>query len=185
VMLGNVGSHSCTTIWLTLFPSACIRVSGATILDLQNSLELPKTSKCGGPKTVWSCKVLRTCGTHKHIGVAASHGTAQFRSNPLSSNGFWARGFSRCCGAGVGQEVKPRTCRAGGGRVGGSAYSHEATSQQKLGWVSTAPSTTPLYRGAYHPPAMSHMWVPERLCVTYHNPSDKWIMVAIVRNSTN
>jgi hypothetical protein len=41
-MLGNVGSQSCTIIWLTLFPSACIRVSGTTISDLQNSLESPK-----------------------------------------------------------------------------------------------------------------------------------------------
>jgi hypothetical protein len=67
----------------------------------------------------------------------------------------------------------------------GSAYSHKATSQQKLGWVSTAPNTTPFYKGAYHPPAMSPMWGPDRLCVTCHNPFDKWIMVAIVRNSNN
>jgi hypothetical protein len=45
-------------------------VSGTTISDLQNSLESPNTLKCGGPKTVWSCEVLRICGTHKHLGVA-------------------------------------------------------------------------------------------------------------------
>jgi hypothetical protein len=112
----------------SFFPPACIRVSGTTIPDLQNSRESPNTSNCGGPQTVMSCGVLRNCGTHKHIGVSASHGTAQFWSNPLPSKGFWARGLSRCSGAGVGQQVKPRTCRAGGVWVRGNAYSHKATS---------------------------------------------------------
>jgi hypothetical protein len=79
-----------------------------------------------------SCGVLRNCGTHKHIGVSASHGTAQFWSNPLPSKGFWARGLSRSSGAGVGQQVKPRTCRAGGVWVRGNAYSHKATSQENM-----------------------------------------------------
>jgi hypothetical protein len=136
VMLGKVGSHSCTIICLTVFsvglhPSK--RHHDILISDLQNSRDSPNASNCAGPKTAWSCEVLRNCGTHKHIGVAASHGTAQLRSNPLPSKGFCARGLSRCSGAGVGQQVKPRTCRAGGGWVGEGAYSHKATSQQKLG----------------------------------------------------
>ena len=94
---------------LRFVPSACIRVSGTTISDLQNSRDSPNTSNCGIPKICWSCG-----GGHEHIGMAASHGTAQFRSN-LPSKGFWARGLSRCSGAGVGQPVKSRTYRAGGG----------------------------------------------------------------------
>ena len=144
---------------LRFVPPACIRVSGTTISDLQNSRDSPNTSNCGIPKICWSCG-----GGHEHIGMAASHGTVQFRSN-LPSKGFWARGLSRCSGAGVGQPVKSRTYRAGGGWVGGSAYSHKATSQTSLN-QSPQHQARPLI-----PP--SPMRGPDRLCVAYHNPSDK------------
>ena len=68
--------------------------------------------------------------THKHTGVAASHGTAQFRSNPVPTKGFGPGGSHGAVGAGVGQQVKPRTCKAGGGWVGWITDGHKATSQQ-------------------------------------------------------
>ena len=109
-----------------LFPSACIRLSGTTISDLQNSRDPPNTSNCGTSKICWRCG-----GTHEHIGMAGSHGTAQFRSN-LPSKGFWARGLSWCSGAGEGQPVKPRTCRAGGGWVGGECIQPQGHEPNKL-----------------------------------------------------
>jgi hypothetical protein len=40
----------------------------------------------------------------------------------------WEPGGSNgAVGAGVGHQVKPRTCKAGGGWVGGNAYSHKPT----------------------------------------------------------
>jgi hypothetical protein len=73
-----------------LFPSACIRVSGTTISDLLNSRESQNSWNCGSPETFWSCGLPTNCGIQKHIGVAAPHGTAQFRGNPLPSKGFGA-----------------------------------------------------------------------------------------------
>jgi hypothetical protein len=96
-----------------------MRVSGTTISDLQNSLESPDTSKCGGPKIVWSCEVLRTCGTHNTHWSGCIPWNCAIPKQPSSIKRIWARGLSRCCGAGVGQQVKPRTCRAGGGWWGG------------------------------------------------------------------
>ena len=103
-----------------LFPSACIRVSGAKISDLQNSRESPNTSNCGIPKPCRKLGVLRNCRTHEHIGMAASHGTGQFRSNPLPSKGFWGRGLSRHKGQGRGNKPSRRSVdleRDGWGRV--------------------------------------------------------------------
>jgi hypothetical protein len=39
-------------------------------------------------------------------------------------------GSNGAVGAGVGQQVKPRTCKAGGGWVGGDTCGHIATSQK-------------------------------------------------------
>jgi hypothetical protein len=55
------------------------------------------------------------------------------RESPLAKNPLDGRGlFQNCAGAGVGQQIKPRTCRAGGVWVRWSAYSHKATSQTNL-----------------------------------------------------
>jgi hypothetical protein len=132
MMLGKVGSQSCTIIWLTLLsfglhPSKRHHDTGfARFPGITEYIEL------WGSTDSYELRVLRNCGTHKHIGVSASHGAVQFWNNSLPSKGFWDRGLSRCSGAGVGQQVKPRTCRAGGVRVRGNAYSHKATSQTNM-----------------------------------------------------
>ena len=117
-------------LMLELEVVARIRVSCTTILDLQNSRESPNSWNCRNPKTCWSRGVPRNCGTQKHIGMAASHGTAQFRSNPVPTKGFGPGGSHGAFGAGAGQQVKPRTCKARGGWVGGITDGHKATSQQ-------------------------------------------------------
>ena len=49
-----------------------------------------------------------------------------------SIQGVLGQGALTAQRAGVGQQVKPTRCRAGGGWVRGNAYSHKATSQTNL-----------------------------------------------------
>jgi hypothetical protein len=150
-------------LMLVLEVVACIRVSCTTILDLQNSKESQNSWNCGSPQTFWSRRVPRNCGTQKHIGMAASHGTAQFRSNPVPTKGFGPGGFHGAVGVGMEQQVKPRTCKAGGGWVGGDYRRPQGHEQTKpFEGVSSAPSTTRLYRRAHHP---HPMWGPDWLAM--------------------
>jgi hypothetical protein len=77
VMLGNVGSQSCTIIWLTRFsfglhPSKRHHDTGfAEFPGITKYIELWRSTDS------YALRGLRNCGTHKHIGVSASHGSAQ------------------------------------------------------------------------------------------------------------
>jgi hypothetical protein len=145
-------------------------------------MESPNTSICEIPKTCWSCGVLRNCGTPRiqWNGCIPRHFAVPKQSSSIQ--GIFGQGGLTVQRAGVGQQVKPTKCRAGGGWVGGSAYSHKATSQTNLD-ESPQHLARPLSTGgAYHPPPM---WGPDRFCKTYHNPSDKGILMATVRSSSN
>ena len=147
-----------------VFPSACIRARATTISELQNSKESPNTSNCGSPNIFWSCEVLRNCGTHKHIGMAASHGTAQFQKILFHTMDFGPGGSH---GA-VGQEWGNQSSRGRAGLEGdGWGGMHTATRPRANKNLNASPQhlARPLSTcGAYHPPPK---WAPDRLCVTY------------------
>ena len=106
------------------FPSACIRLRATTISDLQTSWESPNTSNCGSPNIFWSCEVLRNCGIHKHIGVAASHGTAQIQQTLFRPIDFGPWGSH----VAVGQEWGNQSSRGCAGLEGdGWGGMHTAT----------------------------------------------------------
>ena len=67
--------------------------------------------------------------TRANSWISAQHQPGKFALSTLRILGQGPLTVQR---AGVGQQVKPTKCRAGGGWVGGSAYSHEAKIQTNL-----------------------------------------------------
>ena len=73
----------------------------------------------------------------RFLGIAERTNTSQWLHpmalhNSEAIQGILGQGALTVQRAGVGQQVKPRKCRAGGGSVGGSGYSHKAASQTNL-----------------------------------------------------
>ena len=169
-MLGNVGSHSCTTIWLTalsfgLNPSKRHHDIGvAEFSGITEYIELRKSKH-----------ILELRGL---LGIAEPTNTlewllpVEFRNSEailFHPKGFGPGGSHGAVGrSGATSQADEEQGWTGMG--GGNAYSHKATSQTNLD-ESPQHLARPLSTGRHT--TLPPMGGPDRRSATYHNPSDK------------